>query len=106
MDELSELQAWYASQCDGDWEHGEGIEIHTLDNPGWRVSIGLEDTELEDRVFVPVEEEYDHELTWRRCWVEDGRFQGAGGPLQLARMLRIFLDWVAAPPAATNAPAS
>jgi hypothetical protein len=28
------LEAWYASRCDGEWEHGYGISIETLDNPG------------------------------------------------------------------------
>jgi Immunity protein 53 len=26
------LQKWYQSQCDGDWEHGKGIQIGTLSN--------------------------------------------------------------------------
>jgi hypothetical protein len=28
------LQGWYATQCDGDWEHEYGVSIETLDNPG------------------------------------------------------------------------
>ncbi len=34
---LSRLQRWYSAQCDGDWEHGLGVRIETLDNPGWMV---------------------------------------------------------------------
>jgi len=41
MDELRELQDWYLSQCDGDWEHQNGINIVSLDNPGWTVDIAL-----------------------------------------------------------------
>jgi immunity protein 53 of polymorphic toxin system len=96
LDELSELQAWYAAQCDGDWEHQDGIEINTLDNPGWRVTINLEGTALERARFAVVEENYDDETDWLRCWVAERTFQAAGGPMQLTRMLRIFLDWVAA----------
>ncbi|MEH0820740.1 Imm53 family immunity protein [Micromonospora sp. CPCC 205714] len=40
------LQAWYATQCDGEWEHEFGIQIETVDNPGWSVSIDLGDTAL------------------------------------------------------------
>ena len=40
------LQAWYVSQCDGDWEHQNGISISTLDNPGWEVPIDLVDVDL------------------------------------------------------------
>jgi hypothetical protein len=35
MDEIRELQQWYLAQCDGDWEHEWGVQIGTLDNPGW-----------------------------------------------------------------------
>jgi hypothetical protein len=94
-DELTALQSWYASQCDGDWEHQDGIEINTLDNPGWRIVINLDDTELAGKPFEAVEENYEHETDWLRCWVADGKFQAAGGPLKLTRILRIFLDWAA-----------
>lgn len=43
------LQAWYASQCDGDWEHGEGVRIATLDNPGWELMVDLIGTALEGK---------------------------------------------------------
>ena len=93
--ELTELQNWYAAQCDGEWEHQDGIEINTLDNPGWRIVIDLDDTPLEGIAFEPVEENYEHDTEWLRCWIADEKFQAAGGPLRLSRMLRIFLDWAA-----------
>jgi hypothetical protein len=103
--ELVEFQSWYASQCDGDWEHGKGIEIGTLDNPGWSVRINLEDTELEERAFAAVEENYEDEREWLRCWVAEKQFHAAGGPFQLQRMLRIFLDWAGIPNSSAVAPA-
>lgn len=51
MNELIELQEWLASQCNGQREHESGIDISTIDNPGWRVSIDLNDTELEEFTF-------------------------------------------------------
>jgi hypothetical protein len=36
MDALIRLQQWYVAHCDGDWETGDGIEIYTVSNPGWR----------------------------------------------------------------------
>lgn len=45
------FQRWYAEQCDGDWEHEFGVEIKTLDNPGWHVVADLVDTGLEGRVL-------------------------------------------------------
>ena len=46
MTTLARLQRWYASQCDGDWEHHSDVEIGTLDNPGWSVDIDLADAAL------------------------------------------------------------
>jgi hypothetical protein len=57
MNNLERLQNWYVAQCDGDWEHGNGIAISTLDNPGWSVKINLEETSLEGRAFAPVKVE-------------------------------------------------
>ena len=54
MDELQQLQAWYASQCDGEWEHEFGITIENVDNPGWSVSISLAGTELESARYETV----------------------------------------------------
>ena len=54
-DVLSQLQQWYARQCDGDWEHQYGVKVDTLDNPGWRVTIDLAGTDLEGRQFDPIE---------------------------------------------------
>src|SRR5262249_14404082 len=45
------LQAWYATQCNGEWEHGYGLEIETIDNPGWSVKIDLNGTSLTDRHY-------------------------------------------------------
>ncbi|HEX4496529.1 MAG TPA: immunity 53 family protein [Thermoanaerobaculia bacterium] len=49
MATLDRFQKWFASQCDGDWEHGTGIRIETLDNPGWSICINIEGTSLEGR---------------------------------------------------------
>jgi hypothetical protein len=46
---LSLLEEWYAARCDGDWEHSWGVKIDTLDNPGWTISINLNDTRAESR---------------------------------------------------------
>jgi len=50
---IEQIQAWYAAQCNGDWEHQYGISIDTLDNPGWCVTIDLTRTSLENVVFQP-----------------------------------------------------
>ncbi|UBU13523.1 immunity 53 family protein [Nonomuraea gerenzanensis] len=88
-DALSYLQTWYASQCDGDWEHGYGVTIDTLDNPGWRLEIDLVGTSLEgvskDRMEVDRSDD-----GWVHVWSDGAQFHGACGPLNLGEMLDAF----------------
>src|SRR5436190_1310768 len=97
MSVLIQLQQWYESQCDGDWEHQFGVSIGTLDNPGWTVSIDLNGTNLENRTF-PTFEDLDPGQDWIKCWVEDGKFNGAGGPQKLEEILATFLRWATKEP--------
>lgn len=92
MSTLARLTKWYFSQCDGDWEHGYGIIIDTLDNPGWRLKVNLIDTDLELKAFQRTEiERSDND--WLQCWVKEGIFLGACGPENLEEMLLIFCEW-------------
>ncbi len=92
MNTLHELQKWYQSQCDGEWEHGHGLTIGTLDNPGWSVEVDLTDTELADRPFAEIQR-LEHETDWIHCRVRDNKFEGHGGPFKLNEILQIFLAW-------------
>ncbi len=94
MDTLHELQRWYQSHCDGDWEHSNGIRIGNLDNPGWSVTIDLYETDLSEKAFPEVRR-IDHESEWILCRVIDFKFEGRGGPLMLEEILRVFLTWTA-----------
>lgn len=86
------LTKWYHSQCDGDWEHGNGVSIKTLDNPGWAISINLEGTELEDRAFQEFKIETS-EVDWITSRIRNNRFEGFCGPLKLLETVRIFRVW-------------
>jgi hypothetical protein len=92
MSVLADLQHWYEAQCNDDWEHQFGVTIDTLDNPGWAVTIDLDDTNLAGVAFQEVKD-IEHERDWISCWVEGDKFKGAGGPLKLEEILRIFLNW-------------
>ena len=87
------LQDWFHSRCDGDWEHGEGITIETLDNPGWKIEIVLADTPLEKKPFAEVNRDYESETEWLTCFLRDGMFMGACGPRKLEEMIEVFLTW-------------
>ncbi|MGV9779260.1 immunity 53 family protein [Streptosporangium sp. NPDC003464] len=92
-DSLAFLQSWYASCCDGEWEHGYGVEIETLDNPGWSVEIDLMDTPLSgtslERLVIDRTED-----DWVQFWSDGIHFKGACGPLNLGEMLKAFRDFV------------
>ena len=117
---ISNLQEWYASQCNGDWEHTFGVTISTMDNPGWGLTIDLTGTSLENipfneyRVNLDAQRAfqedmspediafYEHmfdstapELEWMICVKRESTKQYAanGGPLMLDQMIQKFLDW-------------
>lgn len=89
---LQEIQNWYRSQCDGNWEHNFGVKISTLDNPGWRIEFDLGETNLVDKIFKTIDIERN-EKDWFRCWTDKNKFEGAGGPENLEEMLVIFLSF-------------
>jgi|SRR6185437_6124886 immunity protein 53 of polymorphic toxin system len=104
-DDLKWLQHWFLAHCDGEWEHGSGITIETLDNPGWHVTINLDFTELQSAPFEPIVREAT-EADWIHCRVIERkagpvpygepnfrRFEGAGGPLNLPEILATFRAW-------------
>jgi hypothetical protein len=48
------LQRWYEQTCDGNWEHDYGIDIESLPDPGWNLTIDLLATAWEDLVIDPL----------------------------------------------------
>lgn len=96
MNSLHELQDWYLSQCNGDWEHQNGVSIQTLDNPGWQVEIQLHDTILEgiefkEQSYGVGEEAESSGDNWVSCKVTNNIFTGAGGPKKLEEIISVFL---------------
>jgi len=92
MSILNEIQEWYASNCDGEWEHSYGLSIGTLDNPGWSVTIDLEDTNLEDKEFQRIDKHLSEE-SWIECWVAENKFRSFGDPSRLEEIFAIFVNW-------------
>jgi hypothetical protein len=92
---LAWLQDWYASQCDGDWEHGYGIKIGTLDNPGWAVEINLLGTPFAERTAGPLTVDVGED-DWLHASIADGKFKGYGDPHRLEQIVLTFRDWIEA----------
>lgn len=95
---LDRLQHWYQTHCNGDWEHGRGIQIETLDNPGWLVKINLAGTPLQDKPFSRIlnntdEAGWPQSGRWLHCQVIENLWQGAGDESRLAEILELFLTW-------------
>lgn len=94
---LEDLQQWYRAQCDEEWEHSYGVEIGTLDNPGWSLTIDLTETILEQKSFGGVrygcDAKDEDSPDWIDCKVERSQFVGAGGPSKLSELIQVFLDW-------------
>lgn len=98
MSSISDLETWYLSQCNEDWEHTYGIEIGTLDNPGWSLKVDLTDTDVEFKEYT----EYSYGIgndsetsgdNWLITKLEGGKFVGYGGPQKLEELINTFLAW-------------
>lgn len=90
------LQNWYHEHCNGDWEHNTNINIRTIDNPGWRVTIDLEGTNCENKLFKKINKEMSED-NWYHCFTQDNKFEGAGGSNNLIDILFVFEEWVETP---------
>jgi hypothetical protein len=93
MSNLKWLERWFESHCDDDWEHSNAIKIESIDTPGWRLTIPVRGTELENITFDEIIIDRDDQ-DWVRCWIKDGYFEGAGGLSNLEEMIQIFKEWV------------
>lgn len=88
-DVLTWLQGWYVARCDGEWEHARGVEIGTLDNPGWRVQVDLAGTPW-SALGLEGHEIHRSEHDWVVVLPTTGRFEAACGPLNLGEALHHF----------------
>lgn len=87
------IEEWFKSQCNDDWEHRHGIEIRTLDNPGWSVKVDLSGTPFQDLLIEnPVVEKSEDD--WYSIDVKDGFYKGYGDPSKLEFLLLQFREIV------------
>ena len=103
-DPLNWLAGWFLSQCNSQWEHGDGVVIETLDNPGWTIKIALRGTGLERRPFETLEHgepnedlhEWQQNGSWWIIRKTDEHFVAMCGPLDLPRVVQIIRAWAEA----------
>lgn len=94
-DVLRWLQRWYVAQCDGEWEHRWGVEVGTLDNPGWTVRIDVRGTALEHRGYSRQSVKRGGD-DWAEAWRSQDAFEAACGPRNLGEVLMMFRCWAEA----------
>ena len=88
---IKKLQNWYQLNCNGTWEHNNGISIHTLDNPGWSISLNLAGTPLEELNFD--QKKYNKSKNdWYDIKALNTILVIACGPKNLEEVLAIFFD--------------
>ena len=93
MNLIAWLENWYESNCDGDWEHTFGVNISTLDNPGWCVELNVTETIYQDIIFNEVIiERTDND--WVYCKKNDSTIDCMGGPKNLGEVLEILKKWM------------
>jgi hypothetical protein len=92
LSSLEQLEKWYRAQCNGDWEHQWGVEIGTLDNPGWRVRIDLAETTKQGTALEKIEIKRS-EQNWIIYWVAENRFHVACGPENLSEAISLYIQW-------------
>lgn len=97
MTALARLQQWFLNQCDGDWEHENGIHIETLDNPGWSVKVNVIGTKVEGKTFASVsipEDLASSDLDWIFLRREGDVIMLSCGPQCLERGVNMLCDWL------------
>ena len=90
IDSLLWLQQWFASHCNGEWEHEAGISLNTLDNPLWSLKIEVTGTYLENYPSFHHEEGEWGNDNWLECHLENGLFQASCGTSRLTDMIAFF----------------
>ena len=91
---LDRFQNWFFSQCDGSWEHDEGVDISTLDNPGWAVTINISRYDISD--IGQERREFERGGgDWIHWWIDERpqklSFEARCGATNLKEVLAIFL---------------
>ncbi len=91
--DLEWLDNWYQQQCNGVWEHQQGVRLKPLDNPGWLLTINLAGTSAVNA--RPQQLRLDTRGGgWLACSIAGECFEGSGDPRKLEQIIGVFRRWV------------
>lgn len=94
LDSLERLNRWYRDNCNGDWEHQNGVVIETIDNPGWSIRVDLFETPKENQEFESIETNITSETEWLSLKKSNTKLVGACAPSKLLELLNLVTDWL------------
>lgn len=90
---LEWLDGWYQRQCNGEWEHTQGVRLKSLDDPGWHLTINLAGTSAVNA--RPQQLRLDTQSGgWLACSIAGECFEGSGDPRKLEQIIGVFRRWV------------
>jgi hypothetical protein len=90
---LEWLDDWYQRQCNGEWEHRQGVHLKPLDNPGWHLTINLAGTSAVNARPQQLRLE-TRSGGWLACSIAGECFEGSGDPRKLEQIIGVFRLWV------------
>lgn len=87
------LCEWYSNNCDGDWEHQNGVVIETIDNPGWNIIINIKSNlgKIEDIPWIHYEVDVND---WMGYKIENKRFEASGDASKLNLLIGLFREFI------------
>lgn len=86
------LQDWYLKRTDGELAPTWDIQIDTLDEPGWSVSVPIDGTELAGKQLPEVAIERT-QSDWIHAWTDGHAVHIDCGPLNLTEAIKTFMAW-------------
>tara|TARA_R110002167_G_scaffold117678_1_gene293794 strand:- start:262 stop:564 length:303 start_codon:yes stop_codon:yes gene_type:complete len=90
---LDWIQNWFSDNCDGAWEQGEGIQIITLDNPGWEVEVDISNTSIANINIEWILNENGPQ-DWYGVKIENQKFKASGDSGKLIFLLGLFKEMI------------
>jgi len=90
------LENWFFQACNGIWETKKRLLIESIDNPGWALTLCLEDSKYQDKLCEKVLIDRS-ENDWCHSTINESKLIIAGGPLNLNEIFYNFRKCIEAP---------
>ncbi len=93
MEILDWIQHWFKNNCDGNWEHNDGIQITTIEKPGWDVEIDISNTSIAN-IHIPWILNENGAQDWYGVKIENQKFNASGDAGKLKFLLNLFKEMI------------